>query len=238
MEKSRCISCWTLQSAAVRMFSVRTADESAGSELCWFWQTEYIQYNRSAVFSSYVTSVSSRGRTNIKPQDPGEPKEPFSLVRPPPSPPPPVFFWVSFSWTTPILLSLPSPYYSFTPPSSSLAYILSLSSLSLSSLCYLPSLFFSLSLIMRPPKSAISFPEHHLLPQNSHSRSVYSIIPACLTPPPCTDGHAPPETHTTNVIDRTDRSSPFHSPALPIPLFHINVLTVPQSRSISQPKDL
>lgn len=116
MEKSRCISCWTLQSAAVRMFSVRTADESAGSELCWFWQTEYIQYNRSAVFSSYVTSVSSRGRTNIKPQDPGEPEEPFSLVPPPPSPPPPVFFWVSFSWTTPILLSLPSPYYSFTPP--------------------------------------------------------------------------------------------------------------------------
>lgn len=98
------------------MFSVRTADESAGSELCWFWQTEYIQHNRSAVFSSYVTSVSSRRRTNIKPQDPGEPEEPFSLVPPPPSPPPPVFFWVSFSWTTPILLSLPSPYYSFTPP--------------------------------------------------------------------------------------------------------------------------
>lgn len=47
---------------------------------CWFWQEKYIQYNYSAVFFSYVTTIWTRERTNIKPQDPGEPKEPFGLV--------------------------------------------------------------------------------------------------------------------------------------------------------------
>ena len=47
---------------------------------CWFWQAKHIQSYNSAAFSSYVTTTGTRGRTNIKPQDPGEPKEPFGLV--------------------------------------------------------------------------------------------------------------------------------------------------------------
>lgn len=104
---------------------------------CWFWQTKYIQSYNSAAFSSYVTTIGTRDRTNIKPQDPGEPKEPFGLITPLflQSPYPPLFsldyclFWVLlqyhfFSLTLlsffiilhalPSSLSLSS-HYSFAP---------------------------------------------------------------------------------------------------------------------------
>lgn len=78
--------------------------------VAWLWRVglgrqSIYSLNYSAVFSSFVTTCGTRGRRNIKPQDPGEPKEPFGLVPPPPSPPPPVFLCVSFALTTPILLS-------------------------------------------------------------------------------------------------------------------------------------
>lgn len=93
--------CRSLCSPCVQQMSWLTV-------VCWFWQTQYIQSDCSAVFSSYVTTIRTRGRTNIKPQDPGEPKVPFGLV--PhllPLPlllhPPLVFLCFSFCWTTTIL---------------------------------------------------------------------------------------------------------------------------------------
>lgn len=189
MEKSRCISRWTLQCAMVHMFSVRMADESAGSEPCWFWQTEYIQYNYSAVVSSYVTRVRSRGRTNIKPQDPGEPKEPFGLVPPPP-------FSSSCLLLSFFFLDYPHPPLSpfsllFFHPPSSLAYILSLSSLSLSSPCYLP---FPLLLFK---SNYLASKVSNLFPRTP-SPTPELPLSLCLfyhsgllDSSPCTDGHAP-----------------------------------------------
>ncbi len=172
-------------------FSLCTADGSAGREVCWFWQTEYIQSNYSAVFSSYVTTIGTRGRTNMKPQDPGEPKEPFGLV---PHPflllhiphPPPVFLCVSFSWTTPLLLS---PLFLFLlffhppRPSSPLASSCSPPFPYLIPTTPLP--LFSLRLIIWAPKSAISLQQPQLLPQTSLSCSVYSIIQAIWPLPLC-----------------------------------------------------
>lgn len=224
-------------------FSLCTGDESAGCEARWFWLMEYIQSNYSAVFSSYVTTIGTRWRTNTKPQDPGEPKEPFGLV---PHPllllhiphPPPVFHWFFFfldchpplsSVSSPpflIILSFPLFLLSFlaSPCSPPFPYLLLATPLPL----------FSFSLVIRAPKSTISPPEPQRLPQTLFCLFYHS---GWLTPPPAQTA-TPPETHTRNVIDRTDKTSPFHSPALPIPLFHINVLTVPPSCSISQPQDL
>lgn len=222
-----------------------TADESAGCEPCCFWHTEYIQSNYPAAFFSYVTTIRTRRIKNIKPQDPGEPKEPFGLV---PHPlllllllllhiphPPPVFLWVSFSWSTFSLLFplSPFPYYSFLPPLSLLSF-----------LAYSPPFpylllatpLFSLSLIIWSHKVSI------LSPRTLDFTPILPLLfclfyhSAWLTPPPAHTATLP-ETHTRNVIDRTDKTSAFHSHALPIPPFHINVLTVPPSCPIPQPKD-
>lgn len=58
--------------------SVQQMSRLAVLWLCW--QADHTQSYYSAVFSSYVTTTGTWGRTNIKPQDPGEPKEPFDLV--------------------------------------------------------------------------------------------------------------------------------------------------------------
>lgn len=162
-----------------------TADELASCEACWFWQTVYIQSNYSAVFSSYVTTIGTRGGTNIKPQDPGEPKEPFGLV-----PHPLLLLLASF---TSLILCLSSSQFLFLWLSlcdSSLPFVIILSPL-LSLLSFLasscsppfpylhhsaPLQLFSLSLISWAPKSEISSLEPQLLPQTSTSCSVYSII--------------------------------------------------------------
>lgn len=96
---------------------------------------------------------------------------------------------------------------------------------------------FSLSLIIWSSSQQSLLQNPSLHPQTSHSPSVYSLIQPWLTPPPAQTA-TPPETHSRNVIDRTGRTSPFHRPALPIPPFHINLLTVTPSGSSSRSKGL
>lgn len=221
-------------------FALFRADESAGCEACWFWQTEYIQSNYSAVFSSYVTIIRTRGRTNIKPQDPGEPKEPFSLV------PHPLLLLLFHIF----ILRLSSSGFLFLgqPPSSFLLCLLSpfsllffhspcASSPCLHPLALLPFLIFAL-LLLSPSSLA-----HYLGSQVSSSRTpaftpnlpfCLSIIQAVWPLPLHRQPHSPKTQR--NVIDRTGKTSPFHSHALPIPSFHINVQYL--QAAISQPKDL
>lgn len=133
----------------------------------------------------------------------------------------PVFLSVSFSLTIPLWLLSPFRYYSITPfVPLVLSCILLLSSLSLSSpFCSSPTLLFKSHFLGSKVRNL--FPRTPAFTPNLHLLFCLFYHSSWLTPPPA-QTTTPPETHTRNVIDRTDNTSPFHSPALPIPPFHIN----------------
>lgn len=182
--------------------SVSVQQMSRLAVACWFWQTEYIQSNYSAVFSSYVTTITIRGRTNIKPQDPREPKEPFGLV-----PlllfhiPPPLFLFLGLTPSSSLLfprsLFSASPLPFFTTLSSnpfSLHSFLFLSSPSLSSVCCYSSTPVSLSV------SLFGLPSQQSLPQNPRfypkppTLGLFILSFSMVDPSSCSDSHAPRDT--------------------------------------------
>lgn len=198
-------------------FCLGTADKSDESRLavaCWFWQIGYIQSSYSAAFYRYVTTVRTRESTY---KTSGSQRTQRAFWSPKSNPPHPSSSCLSFSWTAPILLS---------PLSRSISPVASISSLPIlssppfwphslaphpiSSSPYLihatPPSCFSFCLVLWVSESAISLPEPQLRPQTSHFWSVYSIIHFGLIPPPAQTA-TPPETHSRNAIDRTDKKN-------------------------------
>lgn len=148
--------------------SVQQMSRLAVLWLCW--QADHTQSYYSAVFSSYVTTTGTWGRTNIKPQDPGEPKEPFDLVPhlpfllfniPHPAPVSPLLL---------LFLDYPNTQL-FLPFLIILSFPMSLLYFSLNSFAF-PLSFFSSGLAIWATRSAIFSPE----PQFSPQTSVYSIM--------------------------------------------------------------